>query len=116
MSCPDITEDGTFKFILYRQDHLTKFSFLRAISNKSAETTTSKLKEIFDIIGPPTLLCIYNGREFCNKVIALFQLKHGIKMVIGKPRHSQSQGSVKRGNRDINDLIRAWQAKKNSSH
>ena len=68
------------------------------------------------IIGPPTLLHIYNGREFCNKVIALFQLKHGIKMVIGKPRHSQSQGSVKRGNRDINDLIRAWQAEKNSSH
>ena len=101
---------------MYGQDHIIKFSFLKATVNKSAETTTSKLKEIFDIIGPPTLLHIYNGREFCNKVIALFQLKHGIKTVIGNPRHSQSQGSVKRGNRDINDLIRAWQAEKNSSH
>ena len=38
-----------------------------------------------------------------------------IKMVNGAPRHSQSQGSVERGNKDIEDLIFTWQKTNNSS-
>ena len=37
-------------------------------------------------------------------------------MINGKPRHSQSQGSVERGNRDIEDMIAAWQDEKQSRH
>lgn len=29
-------------------------------------------------------------------------------MVHGKPRHSQSQGSVEKGNRDVEDMLVAW--------
>ena len=55
-SCCDVTEKGTFKFILHGQDHLTKFGFLKATENKSAETTSNEIKSMFDIIGPPTRL------------------------------------------------------------
>ena len=40
----------------------------------------------------------------------------GLKMVHGKPRHSQSQGSVERANRDIENLIACWQAENNSTN
>ena len=32
----------------------------------------------------------------------------GLKIVHGKPRHSQSQGSVERANRDIEDILTTW--------
>ena len=32
----------------------------------------------------------------------------GLKIVHGKPRHSQSQGSVERANRDIEDMLSTW--------
>jgi hypothetical protein len=33
----------------------------------------------------------------------------GLKIVHGKPRHSQSQGSVERANQDVRDMLIAWQ-------
>ena len=33
---------------------------------------------------------------------------NGLKIVHGKPRHSQSQGSVERVNRDIEDILFSW--------
>ena len=68
-SCPDTTEDGTFRFILHGQDHLTKFCFLKATENKSAATTVKAIKSWFDIIRPPAILHTDNGREFCNQVL-----------------------------------------------
>ena len=40
----------------------------------------------------------------------------GLKLVYGKPRHSQSQGSVERANRDVENLIACWQAENNSTN
>ena len=107
-SCPDTIDDKSYKFILHGQDHLTKFCFLRAIEDKSAQTTIEHIKSFFDIIGPPTILHTDNGREFCNNIISEYLVKYGVKMINRKPRHSQSQGSVERGNRDIEDMIAAW--------
>ncbi|XP_024875382.1 KRAB-A domain-containing protein 2-like, partial [Temnothorax curvispinosus] len=38
-----------------------------------------------------------------------------LKIVHGKPRHSQSQGSVKRANRDVQDILVAWMEDNNLS-
>jgi hypothetical protein len=38
-----------------------------------------------------------------------------IKNVHGKPRHNQSQGSVERANRDIEDMLATWMAEHNST-
>ena len=38
-----------------------------------------------------------------------------IKMVNGAPRHSQSPGSVERGNKDIEDLLYTWMSTNKTS-
>ena len=40
----------------------------------------------------------------------------GLKIVHGKPRHSQSQGSVERANRDIEDMLMTWLQSNSTTH
>ena len=67
------------------------------------------LLETFCTFGAPSVLQSDNGREFSNSVIEeLKDMWDGLKIVHGKPRHSQSQGSVERANRDIEDMLSTW--------
>jgi transposase InsO family protein len=59
------------------------------------------LVDIFADFGAPRILHTDNGREFVNKIINQILEEYNVKLVHGKPRHSQSQGSVERANRDI---------------
>lgn len=57
-----------------------------------------------------------NGREFVNSTITeLHNMWEDVKIVHGKPRHSQSQGSVERANRDVEDMLATWMAENNST-
>ncbi|XP_035228997.1 KRAB-A domain-containing protein 2-like [Stegodyphus dumicola] len=86
--------EGEFKFILNYQDHLMKFILLRALKSKRAEVVY-QLLDVFTTIGTPSMLQSDNGREFANQVInELKNMWPELKLVHGKPRYSQSQGSV----------------------
>jgi hypothetical protein len=37
-----------------------------------------------------------------------------VKIIHGKPRHSQSQGSIERANHDVEDILATWIAENNS--
>ncbi|XP_047505092.1 KRAB-A domain-containing protein 2-like [Pieris napi] len=101
--------DGDFKFIMVYQDHLTKFVQLRALTSKRAVEVAYKLLDIFCIFGAPSILQSDNGREFANHVIEeLCSMWSGLKIVHGKPRHSQSQGSVERANQDVQNMLMTW--------
>ena len=101
--------DGKFKFILVYQDHLTKFVLLRPLETKRAEEVAYHLNDIFLTFGAPCILQSDNGREFVNRVILeVTSLWPELKIVHGKPRHSQSQGSVERANQDIENMLSAW--------
>lgn len=93
--------DGEFKFIFVYQDHFTKFIILRLLKTKSAESVACHLRQIFADFGPPQILQTDNGKEFANTTIEKLVNEFGGKLVHGKLRHSQSQGSVERANRDI---------------
>ena len=81
---------------------MTKFVILKALKNKTACAVAKKLVKIFGIFGAPRILHSDNGKEFKNQVIReLLKIWAACKMVNGKPRHSQSQGSVERLNFDI---------------
>lgn len=83
--------DKNFKFILVYQDHLTKFLLLCALTSKTAEEVAYHLNYIFLTVG---VLCIL---QFVNNVTReLANLWSELKIVHGKQRHSQSQGSVER--------------------
>jgi hypothetical protein len=53
------------------------------------------------------------NKEIVDDVLSMWP---GLRMVNGKPRHSQSQGSVERANRDIENLLACWQAENNSTN
>ena len=109
--------DGDLKWILVYQDHLTKFVQLRPVTSKRAPEIAYQLLDIFSIFGAPSILQSDNGREFVNSVITeLSAMWDGLKIVHGKPRHSQSQGSVERANRDIEDMLMTWLQSNSTTH
>ncbi|KAL4112346.1 hypothetical protein QTP88_016155 [Uroleucon formosanum] len=102
------SKDDEFKFISNYQDHLTKFIQLRPLKSKTAEEVAHHLLNIFLIFGAPNILHPDNGREFVNKVISeLCSMWDGVKIVHGKPRCSQTQGSIERANQDFQNILRA---------
>jgi len=107
--------DGYYRFIMNYQDHLTKFTILCPLKNKTTEELVFKLMDIFRMFGAPFILQSDNGREFSNKIIQnLVDMWPGMKLVHGKPRHSQSQGSVKRSNQDVRNVLVAWMSDNNT--
>lgn len=110
-------EDRGFRFIMVYQDHLTKFVLLRALKSKRAVEVAHQLTDIFLIFGAPCILHSDNGREFVNSVIdELASFWPECKLVHGKPRHSQSQGSVERANQDIEKMLASWMQDNNTTN
>jgi len=69
---------------------------------QTAEEVAIQLMDIFCMFGAPVILQCDNRGEFANKIIQnLADMWPGMKLVHGKPRHSQSQGSVEISNQDI---------------
>jgi hypothetical protein len=82
---------------------------LNALKRKTSAEVAHHLVRIFSTFGAPKILQSDNGREFANKVIIELVSKWpSCRIVHGKPRHSQSQGSVERANRDIGDILTIW--------
>ena len=101
--------DGEFKCILVYQDHLTKFVQLHATKSKRAAEVACHLLDIFCIFGAPAILQSDNVFEFTNSIITeLAAMWNGLKIVHGKPCHSDSPGSVERANHDIEDILFSW--------
>ena len=70
--------------------------------------------DIFCMFGAPFILQSDNGHELANKIIQNFaDMWPEMKLVHGKPRHSQSQGSVERSNQDVWDMLVAWMSDNN---
>ncbi|XP_008186966.1 KRAB-A domain-containing protein 2-like [Acyrthosiphon pisum] len=104
-----------YRFILNYQDHLTKFVLLRSLKSKRAEEIAINVLDIYTTFGAPLILHSDNGREFVNSIITnLNEMWSDVKIVHGKPRHSQNQGSVERANRDIEAILAAWMTDNNS--
>ena len=73
------------------------------------------LFELFCQFGPPVILQSDNGKEFTANIIKnLVELWPDLKLVNGRPRHSQSQGLVERGNSILEKKIGAWMEQNHS--
>jgi transposase InsO family protein len=102
--------DGEFHYIGNYQDHFSKFNVLFPLKTKTAlEVARSLIHEVFSVIGAPVILQSDNGKEFCNSVIKeVMKLWPNCKMVRGRPRHPQSQGSVEKSNDTLKQLLGTW--------
>ena len=102
------TPDGEFHYIAQVMDHFSKFHILLPTKTKEAEEITCLFKErVLAYFGAPHIFHSDNGWAFCNQVLT--KLMHNwsqkVTFVNGRPRHSQSQGLVERGNRIVEEKI-----------
>ncbi|XP_012382176.2 KRAB-A domain-containing protein 2 [Dasypus novemcinctus] len=109
--------DGEFKFILYYQDHLTKFIILRPLKAKQAHEVVSILLDIFTILGTPSVLESDSGVEFTNQVVdELNEVWPDLKIVSGKYHSGQGQDSLERASQEVKNMISAWVQSNHSHH
>ena len=96
-----------YSFLLVYQDHHTKFVILRPLTSKCAKEVSKTLFEIFCLIGSPHILQSDNGKEFKNVDLAgmIRYIWPDCKIIHGKPRHPQSQGSVERVNQEVKHVL-----------
>ena len=89
------------------QDHLTKFVVLRPLQRKCADEVVIDLLDIFSLFEFSYILQSDNGREFKNVNLATMirDKLPECKIVHGKPRLPQSQGSVERVNKGIKKVL-----------
>jgi len=107
--------DGYYRCIMNYQAHLTKFTILRPLKSKPAEEVAYQLMDVFCMFGAPFILQSNNGRKFASKIIQnLTDMWPGMKLVHGKPIHSQSQGTDERSNQDVRDMLIAWMSDNNT--
>ncbi|CAH2091191.1 unnamed protein product [Euphydryas editha] len=91
------------------QDHATKFIHLRPLKTKKATDVAMEILKIFLGFGAPCILQSDNEREFTTHVIEeLVKMTLECKIVHGSPPRPQTQGSVKRSNRDVENMLRFW--------
>ena len=113
------TPDGEYKFIGHFMDHFSKFHVLFPLKSKTAVEVAKMLEErVLAYLGTPSIFHSDNGREFVDVLIRqLFGTWGGdVTFVNGRPRHSQSQGLVERGNRVVEDQLRKFKAEHGSTN
>ncbi|XP_072384043.1 KRAB-A domain-containing protein 2-like [Diabrotica undecimpunctata] len=109
--------DGEYKWLLNYQDHFTKFIHLRPLKSKCATEVAQELLKLFLEFGAPCILQSDNGREFVNSIIRELVSKWpSCKIINGRPRHPQSQGSVERSNQDVENMLRSWLTDNNTTN
>ena len=82
---------------------------MRPLRQKSGLEVARALLEIFGEFGAPFILQSDNGREFRNQIVTgLKTIWPKIKIIHGKPRRPQRQGSVERCNGDVQNILGSW--------
>ena len=98
-------DNRSHQWVLHITGHHTKYSWLYALHNKTAEEVLEKLEALYWVFGFPQTLHTDNGKEFKNKLMQEFCQKHGIKQVHGAPRTPQTQGLIERNNRTAKENL-----------
>ena len=113
-SFPCQKNKSTSSYIMVYQDHLTKYVLLYPLRNKKAITVYRHLLLAITTLGCPRILQSDNGTEF-KMNIKLKRHFPELKIIKGRPRHPQSQGSVERANADIMSILRCWLSEHNTT-
>lgn len=101
-----LPESSGCRYILVAIDVFSRFIFLRALDDKTPDSTAKALYSIFCSFGHPKILQTDNGGEFVNGLLqsleSLYQWDH--RKVL--PYHPQANGLVERAVRTTIDFIR----------
>ena len=89
--------DGRLKWICHIKDHFLKFTAFYALKSKQASEVADCVANFLMFYGPPEIAHMDNGKEFKGACLMLLK-RFGIRIINGRPRRSQTQGSVEQGN------------------
>jgi hypothetical protein len=75
----------------------------------AATAVAYELFLIFTTQGCPAILQSDNGGEFVNEVLEkLMELWPDCKILKGRPRHPQTQGSIERAHKEVAQMLGSW--------
>jgi len=101
--------DGRYNWIMNVQDHYTKFCMLQPLEQKTAVGVAKVLSQLFGLFKAPQILQSDNGKEFRNGVVVSLKLLWpNLKIVHGRARNPQTQGSIERSNGDVQNVLGSW--------
>ena len=105
-----VFEQKQCSFILNYQDNLTRFCVLKPLKDKSAESISPALTEIFNLLGAPKCLHTDNGGEFRSKKLigVLKKFWPSLTLIRGMPYNPRSQGAVERCNQDVKNMLMVY--------
>ncbi|KRZ00470.1 KRAB-A domain-containing protein 2, partial [Trichinella zimbabwensis] len=93
----------------FKHDQYFSNNYLYIYICRMQTAANLSIKRDLDCYSNARILQSDNGREFVNSVIkSLKKQWHDLVLVNGRPRHSQSQGSVERANADVQDMLRCY--------
>ena len=89
-------------------DNLTRWTEIRAIKTKHAQSVADAFMNIFHTRGLPLSLLCDNGKEFYNVGLKKMFQKLGTNLQYTTPYRPQSNGLTERCNQKIKKLLRLW--------
>ena len=96
------------QYCLVVVDNLTRWTEIRPLPNKQAESVADGFMDIFHRRGLPLSILADNGKEFSNFGLKKMFQKIGCNLQHTTPYRPQSNGLCERVNQKIKKLLRIW--------
>lgn len=101
---PVLWNGKTYKYVLSLMDVFSRYHWLIPLERKTSTPISNALKSLYKEHGSPKVVQHDRGTEFKGAVIKMCK-KLGIRIVIGRPYHPQSQDKVERSHRSFRKKI-----------
>ena len=98
----------SYKYIIDCIDHFSKFYWGYLIRDKTAKTTLNKIKNFIGINKKPVIIQTDNGLEFKNKLLEAYLKEEGIKHILSRPHHPQTNGCLERYHRELHKYMKNY--------
>ena len=96
-----------YHYLMVVKDHFSTLSYSHPLTDRTAKQVAFELYHLFSFIGYPLILQTDNGTEFISKkIVGMLKTFNCLCFTIhGRARVPRDQGSVKRENQTIKDII-----------
>lgn len=94
------------KYILVVRDSFSRFTFARALYDKTAQRVAWKLWRLFAEAGQPSILFVDDGSEFVNELNQEFVKQAGVHLVRSATLMKSTNGTVERAIRIVHQYLR----------
>ena len=102
------SEKMNYKYIINCIDHFSKFYWRYLIKDKTSKTALNKIKNFIAINKKPVIIQTDNGLEFKNNLVKKYLEDEGIKHILSRPHHPQTNGCLERYHRELHKYMKNY--------